>query len=122
MLSLAWRAMMRAEKCRVVPEGLLVPWESAMDAFVEWYATNIFQREESTSTDIVDRARENGIPTSVAQKVKRRFEQFYLDGNNQLDYPEFKEMCAELMKAKEGDIAETRLKRWFKEADTEGSG
>lgn len=125
MFSSAWRAMNRAEKCRRAPEGLLIPWESALDAFVEWYVPNIFQREKSASidTDTHEIANESGIPVFLVEKVRRRFEHFDVDGNHRLDYPEFKEMCAQLMNAKEkGDIAEPRLKRWFKEADTDGSG
>jgi hypothetical protein len=68
-------------------------------------------------------AKDYGIPVSVVDKVRRRFECFDLDGSNAIDYDEFAEMLAKLMRAKDrSDISENRLQRWFKEADPDGSG
>jgi hypothetical protein len=124
MFASAWRAMTKAAS-RTVSETLIISWEPAMDAIVEWYVTNIFRSEKDTSTDafILGIARDYGIPLSTVEKVKQRFQHFDLDGNNSLDYTEFKKMCAKLMNAKNtGDIAEPRIKRWFKEADADSSG
>ena len=57
------------------------------------------------------------------QKVRCRFEYFDVDGSNAIDYEEFSEMIAKLLRAKDrNDIAEARIKRWFTEADPDGSG
>merc|ERR1719387_1526166 len=99
-----------------------------LDAFVQWYVENLFgvvDKEKLTDREkfAAGIAKEYGIPISVVDKVKRRFDYFDLDGSNAIDYDEFAEMIAKLMRAKDRtDIAEARIKRWFKEADPDGSG
>ena len=63
------------------------------------------------------------IPYSKSPEVRRRFEHFDVDGSNAIDYGEFSEMMAKLLRVKDpSDISEHRIKRWFKEADPDGSG
>ena len=46
---------------------------SALDALVEWYVANMAEHD-TTDAFTSEIAREHGIPVSLVEKVRRRFE------------------------------------------------
>lgn len=101
--------------------------EANADAFCEWYTANMFtemvRQVDNTPTMSYELAKKHNTDVIAIDKIKKRFDEFDIDGGGTIDYGEFVQMLKFVLKAKpEDDIAPDRAERFWKEIDEDGSG
>jgi len=68
-------------------------------------------------------ARDQGMLLPDVEKVKEVFDGFDKDGSGEIEEGEFKDILCVLMKVKsESDVSATKLQRYWRELDSDGSG
>eukprot|EP00928_Gymnodinium_smaydae_P057788 TRINITY_DN41008_c0_g1_i1.p1 TRINITY_DN41008_c0_g1~~TRINITY_DN41008_c0_g1_i1.p1 ORF type:complete len:349 (+),score=76.16 TRINITY_DN41008_c0_g1_i1:146-1192(+) len=102
-----------------------------VEAFLDWYMMNIFTVVSSLKGDpkavasrelLTKLCKNYGLQSGDLDKIKKRFDQYDLDGSGLIDQDEFVSMLANMLKAKKDDLSKDRLKNWWKEIDSDGSG
>merc|ERR1719183_3027690 len=85
--------------------------------------SDVVQQVENNSNLTLELARKHGTDVIAIDKIKKRFDEFDVDGGGTIDYDEFFQMLKFVLKAKsDEDIAPDRAMRFWKEIDEDGSG
>jgi Ca2+-binding EF-hand superfamily protein len=105
--------------------------EANAETFVEWYSQNMFTTMVSATVNAGDPeqnesyelAKKYNITAPDVDKIKKRFNEFDLDGSGMIDYDEFMQMLCYVLRAKDpADISPDRAQRFWQEVDADGSG
>merc|ERR1719387_2262885 len=123
------------ERYKIMPGPLAVAWEGAQkegfEGFISWYSfarfnTNIAQPAAlagglNSAFSVENLASEYNVPISEMARVKKKFDEFDVDGSGEIDGEEFKDMIAFFMKVKKvkGEISDERLHQYWVEIDTD---
>ena len=98
---------------------------------MEWYTQNMFSKMvsatvnagDSDANESYDLAKKYDITPPQVDKIKKRFNEFDLDGSGKIDYNEFLQMLCYVLRAKNPtDVSEDRAQRFWQEIDEDGSG
>jgi len=103
-----------------------------MDMFLLWYVQNMFTAVNSLNADksrdesdslVYSLSKEFNVDAVTIDTIKRSFDKFDVDGSQEIDLDEFKEMLKSMLRAANiGDLSEERVMGWWREIDKDGSG
>jgi len=120
LLNGAWNKLLGASDGRL---------EANADAFLEWYTANMFTaavtevQQSASEAQSSQLSKKHGIDQLALDKIKKRFDEFDVDGSGQIDHDEFVKMLVYVLKAHSADdISKDRTERFWKEIDIDGSG
>jgi hypothetical protein len=109
-------------------EETFVRWEAALDQFCQWYMANLFgavalARQSKSEAIVMSAVQDHQASPVAVEKLKATFDHFDLDGSGVIDYNEFRNMLAVLLRiADERDLSRDRVYRFWKEIDRDNSG
>merc|ERR1719247_40802 len=102
--------------------------EGNAEAFVQWYTQNMFSKMVAATMNAGDPkanesyelAKKYNITAPEVDKIKKRFNEFDLDGSGKIDFQEFMQMLCYVLRAKDpSDVSEDRAQRFWQEIDAD---
>jgi len=98
-----------------------------LDEFLEWSVSTQWSEEmlvpSAASRDLRQVAREQGLKLLDVEHIKKKFDEFDLDGSGEIDEVEFRAVLYKLIQAKEpSDVPLKMIKRYWREIDADNSG
>jgi Ca2+-binding EF-hand superfamily protein len=129
LLDSAWRAVGGDQSPLLSNKGeTMIMWEAQLDAFCAWYIANMFgQVAQATQSQhdalVMSLAEKCKITPLTAEKLKVVFDSFDTDKSGVIEYGEFVDMLAILLKITDwADLPSDRVARFWKEIDQDESG
>lgn len=99
----------------------------SFEEYIIWSMETAYSEEvlvpDKNDRDMRRLARDNDIPITEVERVKKVFDQFDLDGSGNIETEEFFHVIMKLLNAqKPSDVSKKKLERYWNEADRDGSG
>eukprot|EP00928_Gymnodinium_smaydae_P019504 TRINITY_DN17490_c0_g3_i1.p1 TRINITY_DN17490_c0_g3~~TRINITY_DN17490_c0_g3_i1.p1 ORF type:complete len:403 (+),score=71.57 TRINITY_DN17490_c0_g3_i1:166-1209(+) len=101
------------------------------ECFFSWYVQHMFTQvatlngcsaQNRHNRMIYDLAAKHEVKVAIIDKIREKFNRFDVDKSGGIDFWEFSDMLAILLRARAVDLSEERSRKFWKEIDTDGDG